>query len=109
MAATVRGPTWPSETPISYPARSRASCARRTTSLVTFAVGRIAAVVFDVPRLPAGAAVLAWAPALRAPPRAGCFLRGAGARAFADIGAHEDPRSAEPYTSRVVPRKLTVA
>src|SRR5260370_33969821 len=87
MAATVRGPSWPSETPISYPARARASCARRTTSLVTFAVGRIAAVVFDVPRLPAGAAVLAWAPPLRAPQGAECLLRAAGPGASGDHGA----------------------
>src|SRR5712691_8321933 len=100
MAATVRVPIWPSETPILYPARSRASWARRTTSLgAIFTAGRAVA------RLPAGAAVLAGARDLRALPRAGCFLRGAGAGAFrADIGAQEDPRSADRYIPRFVPR-----
>src|SRR5438067_13061384 len=98
MAAMVRVPIWPSETPILYPARSRASWARRTTSLAgIFTTGRAVA------RLPADAAVLAGARDLRALPRTGCFLRGGGA-CRADIGAQEDPRSADRYIPRLVPR-----
>src|SRR5258708_36662173 len=89
--------------PTLYPARSKASWARRTTSAATtFTVGRTAA------RLPAGVAELACAPDLRALPRAGCFLRRAGAGAFcAAIGAQEDPRSTDRYIPRFVPRKIT--
>src|SRR5258708_20166682 len=105
MAATVSVPLWPSAAPTLYPARPKASWARRTTSAATtFTVGRTAA------RLPAGVPELACAPDLRALPRAGCFLRGAGAGAFcAAIVAQQDPRSPDLSLPTFFTRQITFA
>src|SRR5713226_6867104 len=85
IATTVRGPSCPSETPTSYPARSRASCARRTMSPeIGFTVGRTTVVVVDPDRL--------------ARPRTGRLLTGADAGSFRVAnGAHEAPRSTDRY------------